>query len=242
MTSWRIARAIGGLTLLGVLTTAAVLAQVADDKRTLFTFNRPITLPGVTLPAGQYLFRIVDNTTNRKVVQVLSSDGKKPYAMLLSIPDTRPDPSTSPEVRFMETGAGTPSAVKTWWYPNERIGYEFIYPKDQARMLARGEVQPILTTRTETTKPAETKTAELERLAPTGEETPVAAAAPEPAAPAGPAQPGVVASEAIVIPAPVLEARAELPRTASTLPLVGLIGILALSTAGGLRLWKVARA
>jgi hypothetical protein len=210
----------------------------------VFTFNRPITLPGVTLPAGQYLFRIADNTTNRKVVQVLSSDGKKPYAMLLSIPNTRPDPSTSPEVRFMETGPGTPSAVKTWWYQNEKIGYEFIYPKEQARMLARGEVGPILTTRAETTTPAETKTAELERLAPTGEETPVAiAAAPAPAAPAGVAQPGATASEAIVIPeAPALVARAELPRTASTLPLVGFIGILALAGAAGLRLFRAARA
>ena len=27
------------------------------DKRTVFTFGGPITLPGVTLPAGLYLFR-----------------------------------------------------------------------------------------------------------------------------------------------------------------------------------------
>ena len=27
------------------------------DKRTVFTFSGPITLPGVALPAGQYLFR-----------------------------------------------------------------------------------------------------------------------------------------------------------------------------------------
>ena len=38
---------------------ATVSAQTAD-RRTIFTFNGPVTLPGVTLPAGQYLFRLAD--------------------------------------------------------------------------------------------------------------------------------------------------------------------------------------
>jgi hypothetical protein len=219
------------------------MAQM-PDKRTKFTFNRPIALPGVTLPAGEYLFRLVDATNGSKAVQVLSADGKKPYAMLHTIPNRRNDVSPAPELRFMETGPGTPSAVKTWWYQSEQIGYEFIYPKDQARKLAKGNIEPILTTRAETRTEAEIKpTAELERLAPSGVETPVVVTAtPPPAAPAGVAEVGVVASDAIVLAAPVLEARAELPRTASSLPLVGLIGILAFAAAMFLRLRRTARA
>jgi hypothetical protein len=49
------------------------------DKRTVFTFSGPITLPGVTLPAGQYLFRLGDSNSSSKVVQVLNADGTKPY-------------------------------------------------------------------------------------------------------------------------------------------------------------------
>jgi hypothetical protein len=45
------------------------------DQRTLFTFSGPVALPGLTLPAGQYLFRLADPHSSSKVVQVLNADG-----------------------------------------------------------------------------------------------------------------------------------------------------------------------
>jgi hypothetical protein len=229
MNRTRILRIVCGLGVTLGLITGAVMAQT-HEKRTVFTFNRPVSLPGVTLPAGKYLFRIVDTDTTRKVIQVLSGDGKTPYAMLHSIPDVRVEASGHPEVRFLETAKGTPSAVKTWWYPGERTGYEFIYPKEQARRLREFVAEPVLTTRAETTKPEETKTADLERLTPTGEEVAVAVVPePVPAAPTGVVQEGTLA-----------EARTELPVTATGLPTLGLLGILALALAGGVRVWRKA--
>lgn len=223
--------AAGAFAALTALTAGAARAQTFD-KRTVFTFSRPISVPGVTLPAGDYMFRIVDTETGRKVIQVLSGDGKTPYAMLHSIPDVRVEASANPEVRFMETAKGHPSAVKTWWYPHERIGYEFIYPKDQARRLAEETQEPVLTTHVETTKVEETKTAELARIEPAGTETPVVAVPePEPIVPAGVVQEGTVA-----------EARTDLPVTATGLPALGLLGVLALALAAGLRVWRSARA
>src|SRR5262245_46799117 len=81
-----------GLGVSAVLVASVAYAQ-PSDKRTFFTFSRPITLPGVTLPAGKYVFRLADETTSRKVIQVTSSDGTKPYAMLLTIPNERRDPA-----------------------------------------------------------------------------------------------------------------------------------------------------
>jgi len=214
-----------GIAVAAALTAGAALAETVD-KRTVFTFNRPIALPGVTLPAGDYLFRLVDTTTSRKVIQVLSGDGKTPYAMLHSIPEIRRDASGNPEVRFMETAKGHPNAVKTWWYPNERTGYEFIYPKDQARALAKEVSEPVLTTKVEAAKP---EVAELERITPKGEEVAVVPA-PEPIVPSGIVQEGTLA-----------DARTELPVTATRLPVFGLIGLVALALAGGVRLWRVAR-
>src|SRR5512138_1094968 len=69
-----------------------------SDKRTYFTFSRPITLPGVTLPAGKYMFRLADDTTTRKVIQVMNAEGTKPYAMLLTISNERRDPPKDAEV------------------------------------------------------------------------------------------------------------------------------------------------
>ena len=110
------------------LMAAAVSAQPLD-KRTLFTFSAPVTLPGVTLPAGQYLFRLADPNSSSKVVQVLNADGTKPYGLFFTIAAERLEPASSPEVRFMETASGTPAAIRTWWYNGERSFYEFIFPR-----------------------------------------------------------------------------------------------------------------
>jgi hypothetical protein len=241
--------------LVAGLSAPAAFAQTLD-KRTLFSFSGPITMPGVTLPAGQYLFRLADPTSGRTVVQVLSADGSKPYGMFFSYPAERLEASSQPEVRFMETPAGAPAAIKTWWYPGERTGYEFIYPKDQARRLAQGASQPVLTTELATTTAAQTNTADLARVSSTGQETNVSAeTAPTAAAPTGTTHEGTVASSTLSIPNSSIPAapasvhaaadkpaattasarRTELPRTASSIPLAGATAIVSL--AGGLAVY-----
>ena len=56
------------------LISAPVSAQPLD-QRALFTFSGPVALPGLTLPAGQYLFRRADPHSSSKVVPVLNADG-----------------------------------------------------------------------------------------------------------------------------------------------------------------------
>jgi len=63
---------------------SAAFAQPAD-KRTFFTFSGPVTMPGVTLPTGKYLFRIADAASSGHVVQVLNEDGTKIYGTFFSI-------------------------------------------------------------------------------------------------------------------------------------------------------------
>jgi hypothetical protein len=257
------------------LMAAPVSAQPLD-KRTLFTFSGPVTLPGVTLPAGQYLFRLADPNSSSKVVQVLNADGTKPYGLFFTISAERLEPASSPEVRFMETASGTPAAIRTWWYPGERRGYEFIFPKEQARRLAMGASQPVLTTDAQTTTTEQTNTAELSRVGSSGQETDVSASAvPTAAAPTGTTQEGTIASSSLSIAAPSIPvignapapstasaqtpavatgsttssaqpsstqaARTQLPRTASQLPLVAMVGTIALLSAASLQYWRTRR-
>ena len=226
------------------------------DKRTQFTFSGPISMPGVTLPAGKYLFRLANPDSGRNVVQVLNADGTKPYGMFFAMRAERFEPASTPEVRFMETAAGMPAAIKTWWYPGERSGYEFVYPKEQARRLAQGATQPVLTTQTQTTTTEETNTAELTRISSAGQETNVNAdATPAASTPGGTTQQGEVASSGIsianaTIPSrigtgpvpttgqPARSARASLPQTASMMPVVAVVGCLALFAGVGLWGWR----
>src|SRR5688572_4111784 len=108
-----------------------------SDKRTYFTFSQPVALPGVTLPAGTYMFRLADDATTRKVIQVTNREGTQNFAMLHTMPAYRPDAPRDPEVRFMETASGAPIAVRAWWQGGERTGYEFIYSKEQLAALNR---------------------------------------------------------------------------------------------------------
>jgi hypothetical protein len=243
---------------------AAPAAAQPLDKRTLFTFSGPITLPGVTLPAGQYLFRLADPNSSSKVVQVLNAEGTKPYGLFFTLSAERFEPASTPEVRFMETASGTPAAIRTWWYPGERTGYEFIYPKEQARRLAMAASQPVLTTDARTTTTEQTNTADLSRVASGGQETDVnASAAPIAATPTGNTQEGQIASSSLSIPTPSIPAvgsapvtqtasaqtassqssaaqstRTQLPRTATQLPLVAMVGTFALGSAAALWYWR----
>lgn len=244
MRSSKALRAILGLSL-GVTLWASTAQAQPEDKRTFFTFSGPIALPGMTLPAGRYIFRIVDTTSSRKVIQVMSDDGKKPFVMANTIPDQRRDAPKDATVAFYETPRGTPAAVKTWWYPGETIGYQFIYPRAQAKEIAHNTGKPVLTTKTETTKAEETKTAALTRVDDSGRDADVNApdaAASNPGFRDQSANPTVfnrntpaVTEGADRTPPQIAAnnqnaqprvARNELPKTASTLPFVGLIGMI----------------
>lgn len=116
--------------VLAVFTSTSAEAE-PFDRRTYFTFNQPVALPGMTLPAGTYMFRLVDPMSSRRVVQVLDAAGKKSYGLLLSMPTIADVVPSQPEVRFTEARAGVPYAVHAWWYPGESTGRQFIYPKHQ---------------------------------------------------------------------------------------------------------------
>lgn len=98
------------------------------DQRTYFTFSAPVEVPGVTLPAGTYLFKLADVDVERNVVQVLSEDGTKVYATFFSIPEERVTPSDKPVVTFEEGRAGAPEAISAWFYPDDTTGHAFVYP------------------------------------------------------------------------------------------------------------------
>ena len=115
-----------------------------NDKLTYLTFSKPVQLPGVDLPAGRYRFQLADTEGSRRVIKVQSEDGKKQLAMLLSMPNQLRDIPKDPVVLFKETAEGQPDAIKSYNYPGERIGYEFVYKKAQAIVIAHRTHQPVL--------------------------------------------------------------------------------------------------
>jgi len=132
-------RAIGVLFAALVLAVMVMPSAHADEwnKQTYLTFSGPVQVPGASLPAGTYMFKLADLQGNRHVVQVFDKDGTKLYTTILAIPDQRLEPTDKPVVMFSETPAGTPAAIKAWFYPGDTIGDEFVYPKRRAVELAK---------------------------------------------------------------------------------------------------------
>jgi hypothetical protein len=181
-------------------TTSPASAQPMDE-RVFFTFSAPVELPGVVLPGGKYIFRLADPTSSHDVVQVLSGDGMKSQGIFFTVPAVRLEPAPKPEVRFIETAAGTPPAIRAYWNLADTIGHEFIYPKEQARRLAKASKEPVLTTAAQTTTSDQTNTGNIVRLSADGRETAVnASSKPAPSAPTGAARQGDVAPASIAIP------------------------------------------
>jgi len=227
-----------------LLTLSATPARAQGgplDSRTEFTFNQPVELPGVTLPPGTYVFRFVDATTGKRVMQVQAKDASsKNYGMFMTISAQRQKASDDAELRFLETPAGQPAAVKTWWYPGTTIGREFIYPKSQAMRLAKATNSTVLTTKEEV-KPDQMQSADLTYVSPSGQETPltddqlvdraantapVGTSGQQAAARSTPSPDNVAMNRA---PAQQgTTARARLPKTATPIPGIGLLGLFSL--------------
>jgi hypothetical protein len=134
-----------------IATPFKALAQTPEARKlTYLTFTKPIQLPGFELPAGKYRFSLADPDTSRRVVEVANEDGTKTYGFLLTIPDERLKPAKDALVLFNETEAGTPAAVRAWFYPGESLGYEMVYPKNQAVKIAKATHGRVLATESDT--------------------------------------------------------------------------------------------
>jgi hypothetical protein len=218
-----------GLGLLGGMIPPAAADEW--DQKTTFTFSGPVEIPGQTLPAGTYVFKLADNQADRNIVQVFDKDETHLYGTFLAIPDQRLRPAGKPIITFDERPSDSPEAVKAWFYPGDDYGHQFVYPKPKAVALAKANNTPVPSMPAElaanTTKPATSisdsdviamSQAPLMAQQPNEVEIEIAevfAAPADPPAPAG-------------LPA-------TLPATGSLLPLIGLIGLVPLVTLVGIR-------
>jgi len=137
------------------MTVALAPSARADEwnKKTILTFSGPVQIPGATLPAGSYVFKLADIAGNRHVVQVFDKDEKKIYTTMLAIPNERLEPADDPVVLFAERSSGSPQAVKVWFYPGDRVGNEFVYPRSQAMRIAKETHSSVLATNDDSNTP-----------------------------------------------------------------------------------------
>jgi hypothetical protein len=198
------------------------------NKKTTVTFSAPVEIPGVgaqVLPAGTYVFKLLDSQSNRNIVQILNKRQDHVFSTILAIPNYRLQATNKTVMTFRERASGQPEAIRAWFYPGNRWGQEFVYPKARAIELAKQMNMPVLA------MPTELAT-NLTEPVKSADEPPVIALKQAPVEAVTPAG-EVVAMTEVVEPPPVETAAVQpektLPKTASLLPLLGLMGLLSLA-------------
>lgn len=218
------------LLLLGSCTLALVLmfspdAQVSEiDQKVIGTFNAPVMIPGQILPPGTYVFKVLNGwDSSDDVVRVWTADESRVLATAFTIPRYRANPGDKEIFQFEERGDDSPQAIKAWFYPGYSYGHEFIYPKTIAAATVGSGVNNNAgpTPAAAPSSPAEEPTAE-EPAPVVAENTPSTEQSQTPQ----------------TSPAPAEE---ELPKTASSTPLIALVGMLLLGGAIGLRAFAARR-
>jgi LPXTG-motif cell wall-anchored protein len=219
------------------------------NQKTIFTFTTPVEIPGQILPPGTYVFKLLDSQSDRNVVQVFNERENHIFGTFIAIANYHLKPAGKSILSFQERAAGAPEAVRAWFYPGENYGHQFVYPKGKAVELAKANNEPVpsMAESVGTTAPA-LQQAPVTAQTATGAEVDLSEAFPketttaqnQPAEHAPVPQPDNSADRtdtAAATPSPApAEMPNELPKTGSSLPLIGLIGLLAIGSAGLLRL------
>ena len=119
----KIVHTLCGVVLLGVLATSSASATFNANRATHFTFSRSVQLPGVTLPAGKYVFEISNAGTSANVVLVRSRDRSTLHAFKITNSIYRPaSRNLEAAITFGETSGGNPPPVKAWYPQSETMG------------------------------------------------------------------------------------------------------------------------
>ena len=83
-----------------------------SDKKTILTFSAPVEVPGRVLPAGTYVFKLLDSQADRHIVQIFDKDQKHMIGMVLAVPDERLEPRGKTIISFDERPTGSPEALR----------------------------------------------------------------------------------------------------------------------------------
>jgi hypothetical protein len=128
-----------GLAVICALAGAGLFTAARADewnKRTTLTVNEPVQVANKVLDPGKYVFKLVDSSSDRNIVQIFDADQSHLIETVMAVPAYRVQPTGSTRMTYWETPPGTAHAVRDWFYPGDSYGQEFPYPAHPAALKA----------------------------------------------------------------------------------------------------------
>lgn len=230
---------------LALVAGPAVPRANADEwnKRTILTVNETIQVKDTVLEPGQYVMQLLNSSSDRHVVQIFNGDQSRILGTIFAIPMERPQATGDTRFTYWETPGGTAKAMHAWFYPGDTIGQEFPYPKHPHVVALLQNPAPSPSPSAAMTQPAPAPS-----VAPPPVEEPTSETTPSPDQTAPPTQAPVAPPATDQTPTgsadraaePEPAQPAELPKTGSPYPLMGISGAGLLALGGLLRLRRPA--
>lgn len=124
MTNWKLVRIGCATAAFALMVTGSVLAFGHTHENKL-TFNRPVALPGVVLPAGSYTFDIATETALDVVV--VRNRTKVLYTGFTRTVERPASMSKTAMITLGEASVNEPPPITAWYEIGGTIGHEFRY-------------------------------------------------------------------------------------------------------------------
>jgi len=116
------------LVVLGLGTTVSIDASPKAKHTMYVSFNRPVSLPGMPLATGTYIFEAPDSEYDHDLVRVLSRDRSRVLLTTFTRPVERPAGMKGDQpISFGEPSRDGALPIAVWW-PQDSAGHQFIYP------------------------------------------------------------------------------------------------------------------
>lgn len=216
MKSYRIGMAfLFGLFVFSVTGYGQGTGDVRRESR--WTIGEATEIPGSVLAPGTYTIKVLNFKDGKEIVQFSDESDTRVLATTVAVRtrSNKPTGESQSIFTYFQRDSGAPQALKTWIYPGDEWGEEFVYPKSRATQIAQVSKQPVTSTSNETSPNLSEDIAVVKP-----ESTMPATASAE-------QEPPTQVAENTVPPAP-----SRLPETGSNLPLIALLGLGSLCGAG----------
>ncbi len=232
-----------GPLLLGILCWAGIgmtaNASHAEDsaKKTTFTINTPTQMPGTTLAGGTYVFKQSGEQSGWNIVQVYNQDESSLVTTLLAYPNPNLVSNGQAFLLYPQSIDSQSQVMEAFFFDSDPVAQQLAYPKKTADQIGAANHVRVPTTGTEDAYPSSLPAAASSWSAPVNQDAPPSAQTPSD--PPQAADPTAQSADAPAASSSTANSE-PLPQTASPLPLIGLIGLLAV--VGILVLRRISRA
>ena len=111
--------------LLCLLFVPKANANVWNEK-TKVDFSQPVEVSGVVLPAGHYVFALLNSQTDRHIGQIFNQSQTRLCATAIAIPVYGGKATNHTVITVTKEPGSKVEALNQWFYPGDLIGQQFV--------------------------------------------------------------------------------------------------------------------